>query len=284
MNNGIVNDFVKWQVNYGDVRILRGEQVGNRDMALKNLSMLVDDRIFDIAADALQYMPSTIQMESPFDNDNNPRNFPAIVANADNATNPNLGTRPTVTPTVTTPNGATVDPNTGIPIEGTPTQQSNPALENARKISNTIVRNSKKIKLSSDGRYYELYDDNGNVVKRFARVTSIIQADEYSESFDENSPYITPSTNIGTGFDILVRDFFDGNLYKTGDTWYSRKSSSEGAETSLDKIYPNATNEQIRDFLNQLEQFKNSLDAKGITIVSNDVTVTGTVTVTDDKG
>lgn len=275
MNNGAINDFVKWQVDYGDVKILRGELVFEdkdmefiKGMALKNLSMLVDDGIFDVAASSLQYMPSSIQMESPFDNDNNPRNFPAIVANADNATNTNLGTRPTVTPIATTPNGATVDPSTGIPVDGTPTQQSNPALENARKISNTIVRNSKRIKLSSDGRYYELYDDNGNVVKRFVRVTSIIQADEYGESFDENSPYVTPSTNIGTGFDILVRDFFNGSL----------------DESKLAETYPNATEQQLKEFVNQLKLFKNSLDAKGITIVSNDVTVTGTVTVTDDKG
>lgn len=268
MNNGTVNDFVKWQVDYGEVEILRGEKVGRKDRASDNLSMLVDDGIFDIAASSLQYMPLSILMESPFDNNNNPRNFPPIVANPDNATNTNLGTRPTVTPIATTPNGATVDPSTGIPIEGTPTQQSNPALENARKISNTIVRNSKRIKLSSDGRYYELYDDNGNVVKRFVRVTSIIQADEYGESFDENSPYITPSTNIGTGFDILVRDFFNGSL----------------DESKLAETYPNATEQQLKEFVNQLKLFKNSLDAKGITIVSNDVTVTGTVTVTDDKG
>lgn len=284
MNNGTVNDFVRWQVNYGDVRILRGEQAGNIDMASKNISMLVDDGIFDVAASSLQYMPSSIQMESPFDNDNNPRNFPAIVANADNATNTNLGARPTVTPAATTPNGATVDPNTGLPIEGTPTQQYNPALENARRISNAIVRDSKKIKLSSDERYYELFDDNGNVVKRFARVTSVIEADEKGEKFNEKSAWVTPSANIGTGFDILVRDFFNGSFYKICGTWCSKRSSSEGTETFLDRIYPNATTKQIRDFLNQLEQFKNSLDAKGITIVSNDVTVTGTVTVTDDKG
>lgn len=268
MNNGAINNFVKWQVDYGEVEILRGEKVGRKGMASDNLSMLVDDGIFDIAANSLQYMPLSIQMESPFDNDNNPRNFPAIVANANNATNTNLGTRPTVTSTTTTPNGATVDPNTGIPVEGTPTQQSNPALENARKISNAIVRDSKRIKLSSDEKYYELYDDGGNVVKRFARVTSLIQADEYGESFDEDSPWVTPSTNIGTGFDTLVRDFFNGSL----------------DESKLAEIYPNATEQQLKEFVNQLKLFKNSLDAKGITIVSNDVTVTGTVTVTDDKG
>lgn len=268
MNNGTVNDFVKWQVDYGEIKILRGEKVGRKDIALNNLSMLVDDGIFDIAADALQYMPSTILMESPFDNDSNPRNFPAVVANPNNATNPNLGTRPTVTSTATTPNGATVDSRTGIPVEGTPTRQSSPALENARKISNAIVKDSGRIKLSADKKYYELYDDDGNVVKRFIRVTSLIEADEYGETFDENSPWVTPSTNIGTGFDTLVRNFFSGSLN----------------ESKLVEIYPNATEQQLKEFVNQLKLFKNSLDAKGITIIPNDVTVTGTVTVTDDKG
>ena len=268
MNSGTINDFVRWQVNYSDVRILKDEQSGNKDMALKNISMLIDDGIFDIAASSLQYMPSAILMESPFDNDNNPRKFPKVVANADNATNTNLGARPTVTRTTTTPNGATVDPNTGLPIEGTPTQQSSPALENARRISKAIVNDSKRIKLSSDDRYYELLDDNGNVIKRFARVTSLIQADEYGEPFDENSPWVTPSTNIGTGFDTLVRNFFDGAL----------------DESKLAETYPNATKEQLKEFVEQLKLFKNSLDAKGITVVPHDVTVTGTVTVTDDKG
>lgn len=275
MNNGIVNDFVKWQVDYGDIKILRGELVFEdkdmeliKRMALKNLSMLVDDGIFDIAANSLQYIQSSILMESPFDNDNNPRNFPPIVANPNNASNVNLGTRPTVTPTTTTPNGATVDPSTGIPVDGTPNQQSSQALENARKISNAIVKDSRRIKLSSDEKYYELYDDEGNVIKRFARVTSLIQADEYGESFDENSPWVTPSTNIGTGFDTLVRDFFNGSL----------------DESKLEETYPNATEQQLKEFVNQLKLFKNSLDARGITIVSNNITVTGTVTVTDDKG
>lgn len=277
MNNGTVNDFVKWQVDYGDVKILRGELVFEdkdmepiKDMALKNLSMLVDDGIFDISASSLQYMPYSILIESPFNDHNEPRNFPPIVANPNNATTPNLGTRPTITPIITTPNGATVDPNTGIPVEGTPKQQSNPALENARKISNAIVKDSRRIKLSPDEKYYELYNDEGKVIviKRFARVTSLIQADEHGESFDENSPWVTPSTSIGNGFDNLVRDFFDGGL----------------DESKLAETYPNATEQQLKEFVDQLKLFKNSLDAKGITIVSNNVTVTGTVTVTDDKG
>lgn len=273
LNNGTVNDFVKWQVNYGDVRILRGEQAGNKEMASKNISMLVDDGIFDIAASSLQYMPTSITMESPFDNDNNPRNFPAVVANPDNATTSNLGIRPTVTPEATTPNGATVDPNTGLPIEGTPQAQASPALENARKITKAIVNDSKRMRRSSDGKYYELLEDvepgkEPKVLKRFAIVTSLIQADEHGESFDEDDPWITLSTNIGTGFGNLVRNFFDGAI----------------DETKLAEKYPNATEEQLKKFVEQLKLFKNSLDAKGITIVPHDITVTGTVTVIDDKG
>lgn len=283
MNNGEINSFVKWQIDYGEVKILRGEKQGDKEKAKNHLSEYIDDGILDIATNALQYIPTAIQLESPYDNDNVPRNFPPIVANADNATTPNLGDKPTVTSTTTTPNRVVVDTNTGLPIEGTPTQQQSPALQNARKIANAVVKDSKRIKLSSDGKYYELFDDEGNVIKRFVRVTSFIQSDVHGEVFDENSPYVTPSTNIGTGFDILVRDFFNNRFYKLGDTWCSANSYSEGTEIFLEKLYPNATREQLNAFLDQLQLFKNSLDTKGITIISNDVTVTGTVTVTDDK-
>ena len=105
--------------------------------------------------------------------------------------------------------------------------------------------------------------------KERARVTSVIQATEDSERFKPGSPWITPSTNVGTGMDNFVRDFFANKL---------------GNLDSLQERYPNATTEQLQSFEKQLQEFKSKLDKAGLTIVPRDVVVTGEVEVTDANG
>nr|DAP62141.1 MAG TPA: chromosome segregation ATPase [Crassvirales sp.] len=105
--------------------------------------------------------------------------------------------------------------------------------------------------------------------KERARVTSVIQATEGTERFDPNSPWITPSTNVGTGMDNFVRDFFASKL---------------GSLDSLQERYPNATTAQLQAFEKQLQEFKAKLDKAGLTVVPRDVTVTGEVEVTDTNG
>lgn len=105
--------------------------------------------------------------------------------------------------------------------------------------------------------------------KERARVTSVIQATEGSERFDPNSPWILPSTNVGTGMDDFVRDFFANKL---------------GNLDSLQERYPNASTAQLQAFEKQLQEFKAKLDKAGLTVVPRDVTVTGEVEVTDANG
>ena len=105
--------------------------------------------------------------------------------------------------------------------------------------------------------------------KERARVTSVIQATEGSERFEPGSPWITPSTNVGTGMDDFVRDFFANKL---------------GNLDSLQERYPNATTEQLQSFEKQLQEFKSKLDKAGLTVVPRDVVVTGEIEVTDANG
>lgn len=105
--------------------------------------------------------------------------------------------------------------------------------------------------------------------KEYARVTSVIQATEGTERFDPNSPWILPSTNIGTGIDNFVRDFFANKL---------------GNLNSLHERYPNASTSQLQAFEKQLRELKANFDKKGLTVVPRDVTVTGEVEVTDANG
>lgn len=105
--------------------------------------------------------------------------------------------------------------------------------------------------------------------KEYARVTSVIQATKDAERFDSNSPWAVPSTNIGTGVDNFVRDFFANKL---------------GNVENLDERYPNADITQLNSFLKQLEGLKEKFDKAGLTVVPRDVTVTGEVEVTDTNG
>lgn len=105
--------------------------------------------------------------------------------------------------------------------------------------------------------------------KERARVTSVIQATEGTERFDPGSPWITPSTNVGTGMDNFVRDFFANKL---------------GNLDSLHERYPNASTAQLQAFEKQLQEFKAKLDKAGLTVVPRDVVVTGEIEVTDANG
>ena len=161
-------------------------------------------------------------------------------------------------------------PATPEPQRETMTKEGKAAQEKGNEIQSI----SEKIHLSNDGKYY--IDENG---KKRARVTSVIQADEYGESFDENSLWVTPSTNIGTGFDEMVRDLFGGRIiYNTSTGNYEING------TPVNKIYPNVTSEFANKYLSQWSKLKASFEKDGIHILPRDVVAEGTITITDSEG
>lgn len=161
-------------------------------------------------------------------------------------------------------------PATPKPQRETITKEGKAAQEKGNEIQSI----SEKIHLSNDGKYY--IDENG---KKRARVTSVIQADEYGESFDENSLWVTPSTNIGTGFDEMARDLFGGRIiYNTSTGNYEING------TPVNKIYPNVTLEFANKYLSQWSKLKASFEKDGIHILPRDVVAEGTITITDSEG
>ena len=98
-------------------------------------------------------------------------------------------------------------------------------------------------------------------IVRKGRKNVIIKANKLGR-FDTNSPWILPSTNIGTSVDEFVRDFFAGNLKES---------------------YPNATKEQWNKFAEQLQRLKNRFEAAGIHIVPRDIVAAGTLQIADAK-
>lgn len=144
-------------------------------------------------------------------------------------------------------------------VEATPQQKT------AEELVEKITSDTADIQWSEDGSTY--VDGNG---KHYARVTSIIAADEFSDGrFEADNPWGLPSTTIGTGIDEFVRDFFDNKL---------------GNMDNLADRYPNASNEQLQAFAKQLEELRNDFKRRGLTIVPRDVTVTGTVEVKTKSG
>ena len=264
--------FAKWQVNYNDFDAKEGESEDARKARLSNANDIFDDNILESSRTSLKYTIRGIDINSPFKQDNN-RTLPTtpVVTNQDNASS----AKPINTPVITANDqvkvgNAIVDSESGAVLQGEVKSTSNQTVDKAKDIADRIIEDSKSIRLSDDNSGY--VDDEG---RRYARVTSIIQADETAgERFDPNSPWITPSTNIGTSVDEFVRDFFAGEF------------NGEDGKLLDDYLYdyPNATQGDWRAFANQLVELKNHLDAKGLTIIPRDITVTGTIKVTDTQG
>lgn len=256
--------FVKWQVNYNDFNA----NDDTRKVRLGNASDIFDDNILESSRTSFKYTIRGIDINSPFKQDGSRTPVPTqVVANQVNATQGKPINTPVIVATDQVKVGdAIVDSETGAILKGEVKPVSNPAIDKAKQIVNRIVEDSKEIRLADDNSGY--VDNNG---VRYARVTSIIQADEHAgERFDPASPWIIPSTNIGISVDEFVRDFFAGEFFDE--------------DGKLLNDYPNSSQSQWMKLANQLMGLKNYTDAQGLTIIPRNVTVTGTVKVTDTQG
>lgn len=251
------DSFAKWQVPHSDVEKAKtGDSI-----ALKNLHDIYDDGYLEVSASniSFKYIIKGIALQNPFKQDGSP--VYQTVANQDNATPASPINQPAVLPTGQITRGGTIiDGDSGAVVEGAPIEAKNEAAERAKEIVDRIISNPKGVRLSDDGTTYT--DNEGT---RYARVTSIIAADlEAGERFDPDSPWALPSSNIGTGIDEFVRDFFAGNVKDLN-------------------TYANTTQEQLQKFSEELAVLKNSLEAQGLTIVPRDITLTGQVEVADSN-
>ena len=231
----------------------------------ENVINLIYDNILRVGIDRLERTISSVEVSSPVAlKESVPANPSTTSINQDNATSASSQD----TDYANTQSGEKVDVDTGLTKKGNDVKNKvTTAMEEAQRISEKIEKDSKEIQLSEDGKTYV----NVKTGKTYARVTSIIQADEQAgERFDSNSPWVTPSTNIGTGIDEFVRDFFAGKL--------------DDPKLILSDLYPNATQDQLSTFKDQLQRLKNSLDARGLIIIPRDIVATGIIKVTDSKG
>lgn len=258
------DSFVKWNVTYTDAVDV------DKKEAQSNTQDIYDDDILTAAATTFNYRIRGFAVHNPFKSDGtlNPE-----IANSDNADD-NVLPKGQVHS-----GGAVVDSDTSIVIEGEVTPTVNPAHQHAQELARKIEEDSRNYELSEDGTVY-IDKRTGD---RYARVTSLISADEHSDGrMDANNSWVIPSTNIGTGIDTLVRDFFEGTVKHDTNGYYI--ADSQGNRISLEEKYPNATEYQLQTFCADLAKLQNFFNVSGITIVPRDIMAVGNIEVMDNNG
>lgn len=137
-----------------------------------------------------------------------------------------------------------------------------------------IERESKHYELSSDDIDYK--DTRSG--KKSLRVTHVIESDVSAGApMDENSPWLPPSTNVGTGVDELIRDTLDDKIYLDTDGYYKTVKNNK----FLDEVYPNASREQLNSFVEQVLKLKKELEQSGLRLYPRDIVVNGTIKTVD---
>lgn len=264
MVNAGQDSFAKWNVPYNDFN-------NSNKNATENVSDIYDDDILTAAATTFNYRIQGFAVKNPFKSDGSPSYVE--VANPDNANDNALPKGQ-----VHTEGGAVVDSNINVVIEGKATPATNAAHKHAQEIVRTIEEDSRNYELSEDETVYI----DKRTGERYARVTSIISADKHGDRMDANNPYVTPSTNIGTGVDTLVRDFFAGTIKHDSNGYYL--TDGKGNRVELETVYPNANKWQLQTFCKDLQQLHNYFTSNGITIVPKDVMAVGNIEILDNKG
>lgn len=265
MPNGSFREYLNWQVDKDENYYKEGTTYYSE----KNIANLILDNILRLGINSLDREISGVYLDNPEALKDPVTSSSNTVVNSDNASPANGAS----IDSSNTQSGQQVNVDTGLTDSGNNVKNViTPEAEKAEKISKQIEQDSKDIKLSDDGKSYI----DTKTGKTYARVTSIIQADEEAgERFDSSSPWVTPSTNIGTGIDEFIRDFFAGKFKDVTDnpsTW----------DVLLQ--YPNASGNMYNKLRNQLIKFKNQLDADGLHIIPRDVVVTGSLQITNKEG
>ena len=273
--SGILN----WQVDWDDVEKLnaKGTSDGQRAAITSKLTDIMLDGIFTMKGNSISnYVPSVISVTNPFRTNNYEQ-----TRFEQTSSGLRLAQGGAVTPT-----GARVDPTTGVQRGSTGRTEASqedgwdtPEVKAVLKLIDDLQRKSDSIKLSTDEKVYESIDEENP--KQYIRVTKAIEADESAgEAFNEDSPWVLPSTSIGNVVDEVVRAFFDGSFELQGNKYKIRNKNNE----LVDIVYPNLSNDEIQALLKQLEDFKRTQEQKGIRFVARNIKAFGTVTVSTKNG
>ena len=125
------------------------------------------------------------------------------------------------------------------------TEKTTYTVEDIQELS----KNSEFIKLSEDGTHYV----NTKTGKKYQRVTQYLSKDETrKEAEGDQKKILESSQEIGNKVDVFIRDFFAGEL-------------------NVFETYGLADVNILKDFIKELENVKSTLEARGETIIPNDI-------------
>lgn len=295
-SKGQYRNIIRWNIDYSDVEKMRNGGEDAND-AKERLEQIFDDGLLRMSKNAAEYQVRTVAIESPFDTNGNQADYSRVkgnfrkttVVNSDNAA-PVRTTRSNARVEISTPAGVTIDGDTGRPIDGgttiTPEQQSK---KDACAAKVEELQEEYRQRVSRDETHET--DESG---KTYISVTTLITTDKESpyyvspsESNNDNSSNIfsnvvNPATEIGTGMDEFIRDFIEGKKIKYNPTarqWYMESGEE------LSEVYPNASQRTLSTIAEGISIWKNNMETQyGLTFVTRDLGIRGSVEVLDDEG
>lgn len=251
-------DFIKWQVDEPN----DNEPINK---TATNVARAFDDGILDMSVKSIRYRAKGVTVRSPFTSSGATVKSDEVT-NKSNATSSGPVNAPTISATDQVQSGkAIIDSETGTILEGEKENKNNKG-ESIKTVVNSLKEDSKVIQKSPDGNGYV----NTQTGKRYTSIDSIISKNER-----QDSPDVTFLSNIEEAVKEFTRDFFDGE--------FTDKEGNLLADYSYD--YANATDNQWKRFAVELKPYRNGLVVNdGLTIVTGNNVITGTLNVTDSKG
>ena len=126
-------------------------------------------------------------------------------------------------------------------------------------------------RVETDSENIELTDDETAYIdlttgELMSRVSSVAAADIRGKEFPSDSVWITPSTTLGTGFHKFIEDLL-----------FNKAGNPENYE----ERYPNSTNEELKEVAKQVEDLKQKIKDRELTIAGTEVKVAGELEVHD---
>ena len=142
------------------------------------------------------------------------------------------------------------------------TTDETPGQKKAQKQFARVETDSENIELTDDEKAY-IDLTTGELM---SRVSSIAAADIRGKEFPSDSVWITPSTTLGTGFHKFIEDLL---------------FNKAGNPENYAERYPNSTNEELKEVAKQVEDLKQKIKDRKLTIAGTEVKVAGELEVHD---
>ena len=322
---GQVRDFLNWQIPESDAQNLNNPDSSKSSKARQNYGAIVDDGLLEVAGSSLVYDVDGVKLQAPISTDGRIVYPQEQISNPVNAT---PAAPQNITPqgdgAIVTGNGQNVEPDSGANLgQGNPPTPPirNKKLEDAKKITERIIADSKEFTLSEDETYYYITNKTTGEQEKYLRVTTVIGADESVPQWNPTIKQIVDklrerhaiqelseaqlatfkdinqmSQDLNIAVSEIRRAIAELRTEHKHDKYGAWSVPSTAVGNTADIItrdflaghlkesYPNITKAALDMFVQDLTLFKNNLESLGIHIIPEGVMAHGKITMTDADG